>query len=176
MLDTPDLAALGPGSRPARWAATTLNGRLDELFAASGFVQARQRPIRSLLLLWHDHLDASHQISQDIHNADGSYLHGIMHRREPDFSNAKYWFNRVGKHTAFPILAERVERLENGLLKIEGIIVSPRPGQWDPIAFVDACQRVLAGGDRAKIQRMEGIQQLEFQVLLERFCGGEGLP
>ncbi|MEM6691357.1 MAG: hypothetical protein AAF664_18160 [Planctomycetota bacterium] len=52
--------------------------------------------IRSAVLLVAGELDASHDISQSLHDSLGSYLHGIMHRREGDFSNAKYWFARAG--------------------------------------------------------------------------------
>src|SRR5262245_19277607 len=48
--------------------------------------------------LLHDFLDESHTISQSIDTPTGSYWHAIMHRREGDFSNAKYWFRRVGDH------------------------------------------------------------------------------
>ena len=58
--------------------------------------------IKSGLLLWNDALDASHTISQELANATGSYWHGLMHRREPDYSNAKYWFGRVGTHAISP--------------------------------------------------------------------------
>src|SRR5258706_16358356 len=34
------------------------------------------------LWLWHDWLDESHQISQSLHSATGSFWHAIMHRRE----------------------------------------------------------------------------------------------
>ena len=44
------------------------------------------------LWLYHDFLDESHSISQEIATSTGSFWHGIMHRREPDPSNAKYWF------------------------------------------------------------------------------------
>ena len=63
--------------------------------------------VQSGLLLWNDALDASHIISQSIESRTGSYWHGIMHRREPDYSNAKYWFRRVGVHPTYPVLRER---------------------------------------------------------------------
>ncbi|MDF1745055.1 MAG: hypothetical protein P1V19_15260, partial [Gimesia sp.] len=47
------------------------------------------------LLCLHDYLDESHQFSQSVQNQGlhqaGDYWHHIMHRREPDYSNAKYW-------------------------------------------------------------------------------------
>ena len=55
------------------------------------------------LWLLYDFLDESHTISQSLDTLEGSYWHGIMHRREPDYENAKYWFRRVPVH---PIHAE----------------------------------------------------------------------
>jgi hypothetical protein len=52
------------------------------------------------LWLYVDALDRSHTVSQGIDNQTGSFWHGIMHRREGDFSNSHYWFRRVGRHPA----------------------------------------------------------------------------
>lgn len=49
--------------------------------------------------LWHDFLDEAHKISQDIDSAEGSWLHAIVHRREGDFSNSKYWYARCAALT-----------------------------------------------------------------------------
>ena len=57
------------------------------------------------LWLLHDFLDESHTISQGVGTPSGSFWHGIMHRREGDFSNAKYWFHRVGHHHVYAELA-----------------------------------------------------------------------
>src|SRR5690554_1595201 len=50
------------------------------------------------LWLYIDELDRSHTISQRMHDATGSFWHGIMHRREGDFGNSHYWFRRTGDH------------------------------------------------------------------------------
>ncbi|MBI4556970.1 MAG: hypothetical protein HY706_05245 [Candidatus Hydrogenedentes bacterium] len=52
------------------------------------------------LWLYVDELDRSHKISQKIDDTTGSFWHGIVHRREGDFSNSHYWFHRVGRHPA----------------------------------------------------------------------------
>ena len=61
--------------------------------------------LRSALDLVAGQLDRSHTISQNLPSAEGSFLHGIMHRREGDYSNAKYWFRRVGTHPVMEQLA-----------------------------------------------------------------------
>src|SRR4051794_5010170 len=63
------------------------------------------------LWLYHDFLDESHEISQRLSSSEGSYWHAIMHRREPDASNSKYWFRRIGSHPVVAQLAEKVPLL-----------------------------------------------------------------
>ena len=65
---------------------------------------AANKPLCAGLWLYVDELDRSHVISQGIENATGSFWHGIMHRREADFSNSHYWFHRVGKHPAMALI------------------------------------------------------------------------
>ncbi len=63
------------------------------------------------LWLYVDDLERSHQVSQNLQGPVGAYWHGIMHRREGDFSNAKYWFRRAhGMTLSFDAL-EFVDRV-----------------------------------------------------------------
>ena len=118
--------------------------------------------IQSAALLWHDHLDESHDLSQDIPCADGSFLHAIMHRREPDYSNAKYWFNRAGTHPVYPIILNRVTQLvaDTSLENLAGT-------KWDAAAMVDAVSSVQKGSEEYTL--LKQVQRVEFQLLLERF-------
>ena len=69
---------------------------------ANAAVQALDDPsLKAAIWLYVDDLEASHAISQGIHDSTGSMWHAIMHRREGDFSNAKYWLKLAGSHPAF---------------------------------------------------------------------------
>ena len=46
------------------------------------------------LFLYLSCLDEAHQIAQEIKSPTGGYWHGMMHRQEPDFGNAAYWFRQ----------------------------------------------------------------------------------
>ena len=167
LLATPEPPALGPEPRAGVLAEAVLNARLDSLFRETKLAPKQQELIRSLLLLWHDHLDASHNISQGIENADGSFVHAIMHRREPDYWNAKYWWRRVGAHPAFPEISKRVAGLLNPGGAGEFATKLLPSGKWDACAFVDLCEQ--AASDPAQVDLLRAIQRIETEVLLESF-------
>ena len=122
---------------------------LDDTESAWSAIAPQQRPLcRSGLWLAAGDLDRSHSISQDIGSAEGSFWHAIMHRREGDFSNAKYWFGKVGQH---PVLAQ-LAQLSEGTYA-------------DPFDFVDACARVKRNDDPS-YQQCQRNQWLEWQALM----------
>jgi hypothetical protein len=90
--------------------------------------------------LYVDALDRSHTISQGVKDATGSFWHGIMHRREGDFSNSHYWFHRTGDHPAMADIAG-----------------------YDPHAFIDQVE------DRSEAHppALVAMQRREWQTLFE---------
>ncbi|HYV38467.1 MAG TPA: hypothetical protein VE988_22475 [Gemmataceae bacterium] len=115
------------------------------------------------LWLLHSYLDESHKISQEIETTSGSYWHGLMHRREGDFSNSKYWFRRVGKHSVFTPLQQEVARLAAGAKICEAGFLTSQ-SEWDPFAFVDLCERSLNTQSAAEALCVR-IQRCEWDLL-----------
>jgi len=168
LMATAEPPELGPQQRAGIQTQSQLNSTLDACFTgAQPLTKTNRELIRALILLWHDHLEAAHVIAQNIENADGAFVHGIMHRREPDYGNAKYWFRRVGKHPAFGEIARRASELLNN--EGEGRLDLLPAGEWDPFAFVDACERASRrGGTEQERRLLRQIQAIESTVLLER--------
>jgi hypothetical protein len=53
-----------------------------------------------LRALWYDlngDWDAAHRIVQKMSDAPAMWIHAYLHRKEPDISNAKYWYRNAGK-------------------------------------------------------------------------------
>lgn len=111
------------------------------------------------LWLLYNYLDQSHTISQDLPSSTGSYWHAIMHRREPDYSNAKYWFRRAGHHPAMDTLAEEASALAAGvdLDRYTQFLAAP---QWDAMAMVDACE-AAAQGKCPQVELLQKVAQAE---------------
>lgn len=130
------------------------------------------RAFISGLLLWNDCLADSHALSQETETQTGSYWHGLMHRREPDYANARYWFQHVGAHAAFAELYRLVtDHLQNpqqssdaATLAAEWLVRLQAEGQWDPFHFVDLCQK-HSGYARTELLLAE-IQEIEVRALL----------
>ncbi len=93
-------------------------------------------------------LDRCHQLCQDLKQNDAKYWHGIMHRREGDFWNAKYWMKQIGNH---PVMEQLKARF---------------PEYGNSQKFVDLCEQIVTKkkGDKAKAIE---IQWTEMQLLLD---------
>lgn len=145
---------------------------LDDLFQGKSVKNTTfGEAIKSGLLLWNDALDESHTISQELGNQTGSYWHGIMHRREPDYSNSKYWFGRVGTHPIFPALRERalailkeIPNPSDALANIAQTIEAD--GHWDAYQFIDWCQAAENGSDADVTHFLQQVQAEEIKLLL----------
>src|SRR3954469_25035425 len=86
--------------------------------------------VRAALLYAVDDLDPAHRIFQDEHTDLGSYWHGMMHRREGDFDNARYWFRRSGRLPFYATLHRTVA---------EEWPIAARQSDWDPYLFTGEC-------------------------------------
>jgi hypothetical protein len=100
------------------------------------------------LWLLNNFLHQSHEISQSIDSAEGSWWHAIMHRTEGDFSNAKYWYRRVGSHEAM-------------------LDVDAGQESFDAADFVDRCQQEYRNGPLS--DETQATAFAEWQALFN-FC------
>ena len=164
------LPELGPGPRPGVLSQSALTKMLDELLARAPLPSVSRDLVRALILLWHDHLDAAHQIAQGIENSDGSFVHGIMHRREPDYGNAAYWFRLTGPHDSLPAIGDRAGEFLAAHNEIPLQRNLTPKGKWDPFAFIHACEKAAAiPPTDSRAVTLRQIQAIESEVLLEHF-------
>ena len=66
-----------------------------------------------LKALWFDgkgNWNEAHNIAQDIHTENGSWIHAYLHRKEGDIQNAHYWYRRAGK--TLPNLSLNIEWIQ----------------------------------------------------------------
>jgi len=112
------------------------------------------------LYLHYDLLEEAHRISQSIETASGSFWHGIMHRREGDYWNSKYWFRQVGDHPVFVPLNNLARQIDRDQRLSDEL--------WNPHNYIDLCKSTLGSGSDLE-EFCKQVQQLEWQLLFD-FC------
>jgi hypothetical protein len=100
--------------------------------------------------------DLAHELADSVHNPNGYFWHGIVHRLEPDAANSAYWFGMTGVHPVFSSLAA------------EAAAVGYATGtQWDPFAFIDFCESARQKPGSAEEKLAELVQLIEWQLLFD---------
>ncbi|MGB0656025.1 MAG: hypothetical protein ACPGMQ_11380 [Pirellulales bacterium] len=165
----PDLPPLGPGAPQDRFEQRLGKTSSEILFGATIVSPEEAECCLAGMWLWNGFLDRSHEISQNIDSPEGSWWHGIMHRREPDAGNAAYWFRRVGDHSLFSALGDRVQ-------KHVAHIELPNEAQWlsqctywKPQQFIEACESARCNSNERVCYVLREVAAIEWYTLFD-YC------
>lgn len=155
----------------------------EALFEGRGPVStAASRLVLAGLYQQNDDLEASHTLCQEVDRECGlpeaSYWHGIVHRREPDFSNARGWFRKAEGlgalpeiHRAAGAFLQRVLQMpeygESREVALQFLRHLQSHGTWDPLYFLDLCEACTTGGSTEAQRLLEEAQEVEFTTLFD---------
>jgi hypothetical protein len=154
------------GSAPAQ-ARELLDGvEAGQLVEGIVTSQAHASMMLAALWLWHDGLDECHRIVQDKPDATGSFWHAIMHRREGDFSNSKYWYARCANHPALDVLGAQAGAVVNSMPADRSLLRVVMRG-FDPNALVDLAEEVRDRPNDERYRAAVSLQQLEWRILFD---------
>ena len=115
--------------------------------------------VRAGLFYHHNALDDAHRVVQEATGDAAAYWHGMVHRRERDFENARYWFRRAGEQPPFSEMQAR------------GADVSANMGRqmgWDPFLLVNLAEQLRFGADELQAEVI-GLGRVEFEVFFD-YC------
>lgn len=140
----------------------------------AGVAKSQSLPLlQAALYLCFDCFDEAHNIANDHEGTvAGNWIHAILHRREPDASNSKYWYARVNLPAkVFSTIGEEVlwllkntsdHELESLLKKME------KSKSWEPAAFVDLCDKYREKDSKSQPYRLLAVfQEIEWRTLAE---------
>lgn len=99
----------------------------------------------ALLYLRIGQMEPAHSNVQDAQRSIGAYIHGVLHRMEGDYWNAKYWFDRVRD----PLLLDRIRDLIREISLTQGSVLEDWGG---PLRLIEACK------NRRSVSQEEVVQ------------------
>ena len=162
LLRNPDLLKKLTPTEPVDWEAPgKIRDASDEtLSGGKEIVDPKMFAlVRGALLNAVDAIDAAHRIFQDDSSDLGSYWHGVIHRREGDFDNARYWFRRAGRLLISDRLHAAAAQMSPNMAK---------QSSWDAYLLTGLCEQAKFG-DTEAVPECLRLQRVEFDVLLS-YC------
>ena len=113
--------------------------------------------LRGGLFYFHNALEDSHKEVAKLEDSASSYWHGMVHRRQGDFDNARYWMRRSGDHPTFAEMQSRASDASPHMARQAG---------WDPFLFVHLCEQFRYGETEYK-KEIGHLQKVEFSVIFD---------
>ena len=163
----PDLPPLGPGTPKTGFKQRMEKTSPESLLGTAIVSPEAADCCLAGIWLWNGFLERSHELSQNIDTPEGSWWHGIMHRREPDASNAAYWFRRVGEHSLFSALGDKVQKhAAQTELPDEAQWLS-RCTHWKPQQFIEACESAGRDTNEPVCHVLREVAAIEWHALFE---------
>lgn len=160
--------SLGPGTP-----IENLRGTLRALTFSDIF---QTKPIRDEFManacltglwLYFDFIREAHTVCQLVPTTTGNLWHAIIHRREPDYPNAKYWLRKVLTHPIYAPLQTISIQLASAVENAPGTF-SADTKSWDPFAFIEIC-RDSRDRDSPIESLCRQIQRREWELLFD-YC------
>ncbi|MBV8898931.1 MAG: hypothetical protein JOY92_02320 [Verrucomicrobia bacterium] len=132
-----------------------LLSRIEAITDSDLGLPERQKAACVRALLWYaaGDLHAAHEIVQPMPGPDGAYIHGMIHRVEDDFDNARYWFSRAAAHPA------SAEIYRHAVVNSTAIAAHPL---WDPVYVTDLLEQSRRTGIS---EELVTVLRIEFEEL-----------
>lgn len=82
----------------------------------------KEKLLKAMYLAQKGDWNAAHEIVQDLENEYAWWVHGYLHRKEPDLHNAAYWYLRAQKPMPRYSLAQEWQEIFDYLSDLESEI------------------------------------------------------
>jgi hypothetical protein len=112
--------------------------------------------VRGGLLYALDAIHEAHIFFQEDSGDLAAYWHGMMHRREGDFDNARYWFRRAGTQPFFAVAHSAAAAHSPDMA---------RQSSWDPYLFTGQCEQAKFGAEN--VAELLALQRVEFDAAFD---------
>ena len=113
--------------------------------------------IRGGLFYAIDALQEAHAIFQNVKNDLAAYWHGMMHRREGDFENARSWYRRAGALPCCAALHRAASEFSADMARQAG---------WDAYLLTGGCERARFGEEES-VAELVKLQRVEFAEVFD---------
>lgn len=154
-------------SRPGTLSAAEVEARVRRACPWMRDEPGREDRLLAACLLYHDHHNDAHDLVQDLTDPDGSLVHALVHRREPDYWNANYWYRQAGEHPVYRGLAGRLEFLPKAGAAAGVAERMAMSGTVDTMEYIAACESVSRrAADDPMAEFLRRLQDVEFELLV----------
>lgn len=166
------IPSLDSKPRDDRLDVKVIDEELQRLWKGGILPAWSEKQVKCLLLLWHDYLEPAHQLAQDERTPEFNYFHAIIHRREGDFFNSRFWLRQVDdRHIALLNVAREVKQFlsEKGEIQLLEEVV--KDDGWDSLEFLEEVMKASKlERTSPQVKLLTQIQTIEFACWLKFLC------